>query len=76
MAQVPVLCSDLSVFREQLGEAGRYAPAGDLQAWSKAIIDCATLPVDQVASAQQKALAPDLAWRSFSQASQELLRTS
>lgn len=75
MAEVPVLCSDLSVFREQLGDAGLYAPAGDPQAWAKAIIDCAGLPAEQVAAAQQQALAPDQAWQRFSQASRELLRT-
>ncbi|MCE6983802.1 glycosyltransferase, partial [Pseudomonas frederiksbergensis] len=74
MAEVPVLCSDLSVFREQLGDAGLYAPAGDPQAWAKAIIDCAGLPAEQVAAAQQQALAPDQAWQRFSQASRELLR--
>lgn len=75
MADVPVLCSDLVVFREQLGEAGCYAPAGDTQAWAKAIIECAMLPGTQVAAAQQQALAPEQAWQSFSQASRALLYT-
>ncbi|MCE5981069.1 MULTISPECIES: glycosyltransferase [unclassified Pseudomonas] len=74
MAAVPVLCSELPVFREQLGGAGCYAPAGDPVAWAKAIIECTGQPAHQVAMSQWQALAPDQAWQSFSQASRALLR--
>lgn len=76
LADVPVLCSDLSVFREQLGDAGRYVAAGDSPAWGQAIAESVTLPPAQVAQAQYLALAPDQAWRQFSQASKSLLHES
>lgn len=73
LAGVPVLCSDLAVFREQLGEDGCYAPVGDTQAWAQAIERCAALPAVEVASAQYRALAPVQAWQTFSQTSRDLL---
>ena len=76
LADVPVVCSDLPVFREQLGDAGRYVAVGDVPAWGQAIADCATLDGTQVAKAQYQALAPDLAWQRFSQLSSALLSAS
>ncbi|CAK9891620.1 MULTISPECIES: glycosyltransferase [Pseudomonas] len=73
MADVPVLCSELAVFREQLGSAGRYAPAGDVAAWSDAITACVGLEASAVARAQYQALQPDEAWQRFSQTSRALL---
>lgn len=73
MADVPVLCSDLSVFQEQLGEAGRYAAVGDVAAWGQAIVDSVGSDPSQVARAQYQALAPERVWQRFSQASSDLL---
>lgn len=73
MADVPVLCSDLSVFREQLGDAGRYVATGDTAAWGQAIAESAALDGDQVAREQYQALAPDQVWQSFSQTSRAML---
>ncbi len=76
MADVPVLCSDLSVFHEQLGDAGRYAAVGDIEDWGRAIIESVASDRDQVAQAQYQALAPEQVWQRFSQTSNDLLRTS
>ena len=73
MADVPVLCSELPVFREQLGSAGYYAPAGDVGAWSNAIAACSDLQASTVANAQYQALQPEQAWQRFSQTSRALL---
>ncbi|MGH8379581.1 glycosyltransferase [Pseudomonas sp.] len=73
LADVPVLCSDLLVFREQLGDAGRYVAVGNVAAWGQEIADCVTLDGKQVAKAQYQALAPERAWQRFSQLSSNLL---
>ncbi|MCO7567511.1 glycosyltransferase [Pseudomonas sp. S 311-6] len=74
LADVPVLCSDLPVFREQLGEAGYYLPIGDEAAWTAAIERCVTLDASDTAGQQRQALAPELAWQAFRQGSANLLR--
>lgn len=76
MADVPLLCSDLAVFREQLGDAGCYAPVGDVATWARTVVDCVTGDGRQVAQAQYQALAPEQAWQRFRQASIELLHRS
>ncbi|WP_422420673.1 glycosyltransferase [Pseudomonas sp. GZD-222] len=73
LADVPVLCTGLPVFREQLGDAGQYVAAGDVVAWGQAIADCMTLDGKEVAKAQYQALAPEQAWQRFSQLSRTLL---
>ncbi|TDF85126.1 glycosyltransferase family 4 protein [Pseudomonas sp. H9] len=73
MADVPVLCSELSVFREQLADAGRYVRVGDVAAWGQAIVESVALDGSQVAQAQCQALAPEQAWQRFSQTAGELL---
>lgn len=73
LADVPVLCSDLSVFHEQLGDAGRYVAVGDVAAWGQAIAECVSLDGKQVATSQYQALAPERAWQRFSQLSSHLL---
>lgn len=35
----PVLCSDLPVLREVAGAAGRFVPAGDVDAWGAALVE-------------------------------------
>jgi glycosyltransferase involved in cell wall biosynthesis len=73
MAGVPVLASELDVFREQLGDAGWYAPVEDASAWRDAIVRAFSVSADAIAADQYRALAPDQAWLDFSQASRALL---
>jgi glycosyltransferase involved in cell wall biosynthesis len=73
MAGVPVLSSELDVFREQLADAGWYAPAEDVSAWRDAIVRAFDAPREAVALGQYQALAPDQAWLNFSQAARSLL---
>ncbi|WP_028694981.1 glycosyltransferase [Pseudomonas cremoricolorata] len=74
MAGVPVISSDLPVFREQLKEAGCYLPVAQGEAWSKAIEGCALRSAPAVAAEQYRVLAPEQAWRAFQQRAQDLLR--
>ncbi|AJO76213.1 MULTISPECIES: glycosyltransferase [Pseudomonas] len=73
MSGVPVLTSDLQVFREQLADTGRYAPVNDIDAWQHAILQALDLPARDIAAEQYVALAPDLAWQRFSRAAASLL---
>lgn len=73
LADVPVLCSDLAVFREQLGEAGRYVAVADAQAWGTALIQALRVVPGQVAAEQSAVLSPDSTWLTFSQAARTLL---
>lgn len=72
MAGVPVLASELPVFREQLGDAGWYAPVNDAKAWGEALRRISQASAAVVASAQYQALAPDEAWLNFSQTARQL----
>ncbi|WP_176512541.1 glycosyltransferase [Pseudomonas ceruminis] len=74
MADVPVICSDLPVFREQLEEAGCYLPIDSVEAWAKAIERCDALSAAALAARQRQALAPEAAWQAFSDGSANLLR--
>ncbi|MDU9021600.1 glycosyltransferase family 4 protein [Pseudomonas corrugata] len=73
MAGVPVLASELAVFREQLGDTGWYAQVNDVQAWSEALVRISRTSAEEVAAAQHQALAPDEAWLSFSQTARQLI---
>ncbi len=73
MAGVPVLSSELAVFREQLAGTGWYAPADDVSAWSDAIVRAFSACPEAIAADQYEALAPDKAWLGFSQAVRTLL---
>jgi glycosyltransferase involved in cell wall biosynthesis len=73
MAGVPVIASELDVFREQLGDAGWYAPVEDVAAWRDAIVRAFSGCAEAIAADQYRALAPDQAWQEFSQASRTLL---
>ncbi|WP_130903951.1 glycosyltransferase [Pseudomonas sp. Sample_22] len=73
MAGVPVIASELDVFREQLGDAGWYAPVEDVAAWRDTIARAFSANAQAIAAEQYRALAPDQAWRDFSQASRALL---
>ena len=73
IAGVPILASDLPVFHEQLGQAGHYVPVDDVQAWAAAIDSTLNLGADDIAARQYAALAPEQAWRCFSQACDDVL---
>ncbi|MGE8152271.1 glycosyltransferase [Pseudomonas vancouverensis] len=73
MAGVPVLSSELAVFREQLAGTGWYAPADDVKAWSDLIVRAFSVPAESVAAEQYQALAPDQAWQRFSRTARTLL---
>ncbi|MDW9402089.1 glycosyltransferase [Pseudomonas soli] len=73
LSRVPVVCSDLPVFREQLGESGCYLPVGDESAWAAVMSDCRQWSAEAKASEQWKALAPDRAWQAFKAGSAGLL---
>jgi glycosyltransferase involved in cell wall biosynthesis len=73
LAGVPVLASELAVFREQLGDTGWYAPLNDEGRWSEAIGRTAEVSAGAVAAGQYQALAPDEAWSSFSQTARQLI---
>ena len=73
LAGVPVLSSELSVFREQLAEAGWYAATEDAQAWSEALIKTFSVAPEQIAKAQSAVLSADRGWQEFSQTARTLL---
>jgi glycosyltransferase involved in cell wall biosynthesis len=73
IAGVPVLVSDLPVFREQLGGAGHYVPVGNVEAWIAALDEVAGEDGATVASSQHQALAPEQAWQRFCEDSRTLL---
>ncbi|OPA98080.1 glycosyl transferase [Pseudomonas fluorescens] len=72
MAGVPVLTSELAVFREQLGDAGWYAPADDAAAWGDLMARAFATSGAQVVEAQSRVLAPDQAWDEFTQTTRRL----
>ena len=72
MAGVPVLTSELAVFREQLADAGWYAPSDDVQAWAHLMERAFAASSGEVLEAQSRALAPEQAWKDFSETSQRL----
>lgn len=74
MADVPVVCSDLLVFREQLLDTGGYLPIADQSAWAEAIERCSVPGATALAARQRQALAPEQAWQAFQNGSQSLLR--
>lgn len=72
MAGVPVLTSELAVFREQLADAGWYAPSDNAQAWGRLMEHAFATSAQDVLDAQSRALAPEQAWKDFSETSQRL----
>ncbi|VVP96787.1 D-inositol-3-phosphate glycosyltransferase [Pseudomonas fluorescens] len=73
MAGVPVLSSELDVFREQLADSGWYAPVGDVEAWRDAIVGAFSTSPEAIAAKQYQALAPEQSWLNFSQTARALL---
>jgi glycosyltransferase involved in cell wall biosynthesis len=76
IAGVPVLVSDLEVFREQLGDAGCYVPVADVPAWARAIEALVSRDGAKVSASQFQALAPAQAWQRFCKDSRTLLSFS
>ncbi|MBC3255349.1 glycosyltransferase family 4 protein [Pseudomonas paralactis] len=72
MAGVPVLTSDLAVFREQLGDAGWYAPVDDPVAWGELMERAFATSCDAVVETQSRVLAPEQAWDDFKQTTERL----
>jgi len=73
MADVPVLLSDIPVFREQLGESELYAPAKDVEAWARLLdVYLAEAPAPH-AAAQRARLRPEQAWQLFRRSYRDLL---
>ncbi|WP_321360754.1 glycosyltransferase family 4 protein [Pseudomonas extremaustralis] len=72
MAGVPVLTSELAVFREQLADTGWYAPSGEVQAWGDLIARAFATSAREVLEVQSRALAPEQAWKNFSETSRRL----
>ena len=67
-----VLTSELAVFREQLAEAGWYAPSDNAQAWGRLMERAFATSAQDVLDAQSRVLAPEQAWKDFSETSQRL----
>lgn len=66
IAGVPVLASDLPVFREQLGKVGPYLPVGDAQAWADRIeMLISNGEYGELAAEQRSHLVLDNAWHEF-----------
>ncbi|MFJ4065352.1 glycosyltransferase [Pseudomonas sp. NPDC089996] len=74
MADVPVVCSDLPVFREQLQASGCYLAVGCVEAWAREIARCDSARAVAVATRQRQILAPEAAWQAFCDGSHSLLR--
>lgn len=75
IADVPVVCSDLPVFREQLQDSGHYIPVGDVGAWVKLIEHCDAACGLVLAARQHQAMAPEAAWQAFCEGCEGLLRS-
>lgn len=73
MAGVPVLTSELAVFREQLADAGWYAPSDDVDAWARLLEQAFAAGPEAAAQAQLQALAPEQAWQDFTATARRLL---
>lgn len=74
IADVPVVCTDLPVFREQLQGSARYLPVDDTQAWAQEMARCDAARALVVAGQQRQALAPEVAWQAFCDGAHSLLR--
>lgn len=65
LARVPVVVSDLPVFREQLGDAGIYVPLGGKSGWVKFFQNCASKDASSVFEKQFSALSPYDRWAKY-----------
>lgn len=65
IAGVPVLLSDLPVFREQLDESDAFIAVADVEGWRQAIAQLVAGQRQGLAGRQLAQLAPDQAWAEF-----------
>lgn len=72
MAGVPVLTSELAVFREQLADTGWYAPADDVDAWARLLERAFSTRPETAVQSQLQALAPEQAWEEFTATARRL----
>lgn len=73
LAQVPVICSDLPVFVEQLGSSGVYASPGDVSGWVGAFERVLNADRETLAFGQHRQLAPEATWEQFCKSYVDLL---
>lgn len=73
IAGVPVLASDLPVFREQLSGSAGLLPLGDLTRWRNALQHTLASETNQLAETQRSGLGPEAAWLRFVTACRSLL---
>ncbi|MCC6076400.1 glycosyltransferase [Pseudomonas sp. GCM10022188] len=73
MAGVPVVCSDLPVFVEQIGAAGVYLAPDDVAGWAAAIERVLAEGGASLAARQYRELAPEQAWEAFCRGYRALL---
>lgn len=73
IAGVPVLASDLPVFREQLPGDVELLPVAQPAAWSKAIQGALKGDLSALASYQYQQLSPDASWERYSRFYRQLL---
>ncbi|MBV7563371.1 glycosyltransferase [Pseudomonas sp. sia0905] len=74
IAGVPVLATDLPVFREQLGGSIGLVGAGQRAAWELALSNYLQGDLNTLRDAQQAGMAPERAWENFIGFYRELLR--
>lgn len=73
IAGVPVLASDLAVFREQLPGDVPLLPVAQPMVWSKAIDKALRGDLSALAASQYQQLSPEVSWERFSQFYRHLL---
>lgn len=73
LAQVPVVCSDLPVFVEQLGHSGVYVSPDDVSGWVGAVGRVLDADRELLAGEQGRQLAPEAAWEQFCEGYADLL---
>ncbi len=73
IAGVPVLASDLAVFREQLPGDVALLPTAQPIVWSKAIEGALQGDLDALARSQYQQLSPEASWKRFSRFYSQLL---
>ncbi|NKQ11200.1 MULTISPECIES: glycosyltransferase [unclassified Pseudomonas] len=73
LARVPVVCSDLPVFIEQLGPSGVYVATDDISGWVGAVGRVIDSDRELLAGEQDRQLAPEVSWKQFCKGYADLL---
>lgn len=73
LARVPVVCSDLPVFIEQLGPSGIYVAPDDIAGWVGAVGKVLGSDRELLAQDQDRQLAPEASWEQFCRGYSDLL---